>query len=727
LHALGDFIERRNTEVKIEQALAQAKTLLWARSFDAAISVLSVLRAEFPNFVLIEQWLAHAEAQKVGAERQTRLRTLLGEARSLLSEQRFAEAVAKLENLGAEFPDEASVQDLLAETLRVKERVSAIAQAKAQCDQFLLKQQFDKALEVVDVSLASYHGEPALITLRQQIEGRRLESESAAALRPVLDEAEWLLKQDRPDLAVQLLREKKVDFADQPALVSRLSAIEQTLPDWQKRRFIQQALARADALEQRNQWQVALTVVEEALDTCPTSVELLQASERLRDLLQSQERARRLARQLEVIGQKIATQAWSQALSLIEASQTEFPGEPKLQVLAEDVQRDARRSQCESFITEVRQCLADDDTLQAEEILREGLASFCEEPALTALRAELEADKKYREDWRAAQVLFGRRQFEEAERILVQLAAKNRPDAQTLLETVREARVVSEEEDFYKHGREKALKLIQERRFQQAADLLSNLLTLFPGDQLLERALRSAQNGRHQGQSQDFITESKEIGDLQPPEPTQEAMGQAIPALSVQAKPSITTRARSAVLAFTTILLLVSGGAVVWTLSRGENVNAAHEAQGGNVTTAASVDSRTEYTDAAPTELPLIPGPGRARVQAFLMPSPPPGGTDVAVFAAGRRDNFQRPKFIAGLPPVVPSLEGGLDSSDVNLEATVDQRGMVTNVTVLSGRTFFVSAATLAVLKWQFDPAVLNGHPLEYKVRIRMTYKADGR
>jgi hypothetical protein len=37
--------------------------------------------------------------------------------------------------------------------------------------------------------------------------------------------------------------------------------------------------------------------------------------------------------------------------------------------------------------------------------------------------------------------------------------------------------------------------LIQQRQFAQAADLLRNLLALFPGDSILERDLVVAQNG----------------------------------------------------------------------------------------------------------------------------------------------------------------------------------------------------------------------------------------
>jgi len=73
------------------------------------------------------------------------------------------------------------------------------------------------------------------------------------------------------------------------------------------------------------------------------------------------------------------------------------------------------------------------------------------------------------------------------------LAGENRPDALVLLEKVREARAAAEEDSFYKRGREKAVKLIQDEQWDQAAELLRNLLALFPGDPILERDLKTAE------------------------------------------------------------------------------------------------------------------------------------------------------------------------------------------------------------------------------------------
>ena len=702
LRLIGETIERQEKQARVEQELAKAKSLLLLESFTAAISILAALRAECPDSPLIENLLADARAQKEEAERQARIQAQLSKARSLLAQQRFADAVAKLEAASAEFPEDAKLAALLVEAREAEERARNIAEALARCEQFRLDAQFEQALELLDAVLATYAPEPAVLSVRCEVEQQWRDYKTAALIRPVLDEVDWLLEQDRPDLAAHFLREKCAGFSDQPTLVSRLTAIEAMLPGWEKRRFIQDSLAQTAFLEQHQQWPVAVTLLEEAIKTCPDSAELVEAAERLRGLLHEQERGKRLARRLELIEQKISAHAWSQALALIEAAQTEFPDEPKLQSLLEDVQSGLRRSQCENIIAEVRQCLADGETSQAEEILRHGLESLNGEPELQALREELEADKKHRDEWRRAQVLFSRRQFEEAEAILVPLAAQNCPDAQVLLDTCREARATSQELHFYNRGREKALKLIEQKQFGQAADLLHNLLSLFPGDAILERDLQSTRVAGDNDRPENIAAAPE--ADVQP-ELTTGIQGEPSPvpaSLSMMVTESGRGLASRLTAPIAAVFLLVSGGAAVWTTSR----KPASEQKTPSLPASALA--------AADRPAPSSSEPQNARQELAVTSESPVGGNfDVA------------PKLIDGPPFVTPPVarQRGIYGA-VKLVATVDKSGTITNVTILSGHPLLASAATTAVMKRRYRPAVLDGEPLESKVRIQVKFRS---
>jgi protein TonB len=148
-----------------------------------------------------------------------------------------------------------------------------------------------------------------------------------------------------------------------------------------------------------------------------------------------------------------------------------------------------------------------------------------------------------------------------------------------LLEKVREARAASEEEDFYKQGREKALKLIQQQQFEQAADLLRNLLTLFPGDPILERDLRSVQS-RCDGAPQAAAPDAPEVAvalesasllvsslSAAPAEAPSYFSPPVYSAEPIQAPAA--GRRRLALTGAMGLLLLVSAGSAAWKYTRG--------------------------------------------------------------------------------------------------------------------------------------------------------------
>ena len=85
-----------------------------------------------------------------------------------------------------------------------------------------------------------------------------------------------------------------------------------------------------------------------------------------------------------------------------------------------------------AIVDEVRQCLTDGKPEHADQVLRRGLASPGADPVLEGLRLELTSERNYREEFRKARLLFGRRRLMYAEGVLGGLLSQNRPAAQAL-------------------------------------------------------------------------------------------------------------------------------------------------------------------------------------------------------------------------------------------------------------------------------------------------------
>src|SRR5262249_26339526 len=159
---------------------------------------------------------------------------------------------------------------------------------------------------------------------------------------------------------------KTAELPEAPELTARLAEVGRIHSDWERRRFVQDAMQRIDALVELQQWPVALTLVEEALESYPDDPELLTAAEHLRDRLSDEERCKKLARRLDAINQQVSAHAWPQAFQLIEAAEAEFPGEPQLLLLRHATEQRRSRSEAENIAREVRQCLADGEPERAE-------------------------------------------------------------------------------------------------------------------------------------------------------------------------------------------------------------------------------------------------------------------------------------------------------------------------------------------------------------------------
>jgi TonB family protein len=81
-------------------------------------------------------------------------------------------------------------------------------------------------------------------------------------------------------------------------------------------------------------------------------------------------------------------------------------------------------------------------------------------------------------------------------------------------------------------------------------------------------------------------------------------------------------------------------------------------------------------------------------------------------------------KVIKRVAPVYPPVaRQRMMSATVVLEATVDQEGKVKDVHLVSGSPIFREAAFDAVKQWVYQPARLNGQPIEQKTTIQLTFK----
>jgi TonB family protein len=626
-------------------------------------------------------------------------------------------AIDGLNSSDGEFIQQSQFASLLAEAERALEHAAVVAQALTGSEEAVSRGQFENAFQALDTALVLYPTDPALLKRRSHVEEQRKAFERAAEVQKTLAEAQWLLDQNRPDLAAQFLREKVPHLADEPAVNARLNELDALVLQWEHDRHVQTALAQAAVFEQQQQWEAGLTILEGTIESYPDSVELAAAAQRVRARLLDRERQKTLARRVESIQKKIAGHAWKPALRLLDTTQREFPDAVELVDLRQQLEAARRRFDCEAILTEVRRLLADGEIDRAEQILRERLKSYGPELSLELLQPELESERKYREDLRAAQVLLGRHQLEEAERVLERHVAASRPDAKALSAAIRQARAAAKEEDFFDHSREKALELIEQQQFDAAAKLLCNLLALFPGNPILEKDLLAAQNRK--------LRSSSESGAAPPATPAREEHVTTWPDTSSPDPPvfSVSTdsadrdgsplgvgsvQLRRIGIPIAACVALVLAGAAAWQLSHRPSPPVRPNPP---VTKQMPPVRPVQFQDGA---LPFPPG----TVTLVSSQTRDPGAA-----TAGNTNGIQDAQLIEQTQPRDPGVARPRGSSGaVRLQASVDETGAVKDVKLLNGDPVLAASAEEAIRKWKYKPATQNGRPLASVVVIQLLF-----
>ena len=110
-------------------------------------------------------------------------------------------------------------------------------------------------------------------------------------------------------------------------------------------------------------------------------------------------------------------------------------------------------------------------------------------------------------------------------------------------------------------------------------------------------------------------------------------------------------------------------------------------------------------------------------------PEPPPGNPDIPPpIAIGGR--IEPATLVEQTKPAYPPMaRTARVEGIVVLEGTINVKGKIENIHVISGHPMLLEAAIKAVEKWKYRPAKLNGQlipqPVEVKVRFRLDYPVE--
>jgi len=385
---------------KIDETLRAAKQKLAEGALeDAAERARQVLDWDKDNPLAralqkqIEEQIAQREARK-------RLAEILQRARKLWADQKVEECIALLADAQKEFPSDSEIARLmeLARQERAEQRKrKMLADAKA----LLADQRFDDALAAADAVAKEYPGDEATKKLRELILQEKEGLERQRKLQKDIADLQSLVNAEKYAEAVfrgeKLLRE----YPKHAELFELMNFARVEAAKLEQRRLAAEALKDIDKKLQQSKFQEAATAAERALARFPHDPGLESALEQARAGVKEADRQQKLHQRIAEIQAKIKSGQQTAAADLARQTLAAFGADEQVNRLLRDAESAAsekreREKEREKKVAETQTLIADGRLSDATQILQAGIATQIftrKDPRIEDLFREIEQKK----------------------------------------------------------------------------------------------------------------------------------------------------------------------------------------------------------------------------------------------------------------------------------------------------------------------------------------------
>lgn len=180
LQTLRTEIEQR-AQVRLSEKLISARLRATAHQYDQALAQLAEVAQERPEEPQVIALIQELTAQKAAYEQQqVRLQAGLDQARQILSQRAYDQAIPLLEQLSTDFPESLTVKSLLSSTRAEQElqvRARIVETTSIDVQKYAAFGEYQQALDLLETVLRFYPGEETCMRMLAAISKAREEQE----------------------------------------------------------------------------------------------------------------------------------------------------------------------------------------------------------------------------------------------------------------------------------------------------------------------------------------------------------------------------------------------------------------------------------------------------------------------------------------------------------------------------------------------------------------------
>jgi eukaryotic-like serine/threonine-protein kinase len=291
---IGKLLEsarKAQAEQRQRDGLTQARSLLAARRYNDSIALLSKLQADFPGEPEIVRLLIAAREDL--AEQQKELK--LADARSLLAARSFSEALTVLNSLAVAYPKDSAVAKLRALVQREQEKQTKERKLQIELDALKKLMGEKKYLEVIrraEELFTEFPSEPNLLRLHEFATGRQENIEKELLFNQKLEDAKAFFDAGRFEDAVRSIQNALKTFPGNAELQSLYEQAEIQQRKLQVRQQIEHRIREIRFKINREELSEAVDLAKQTLMTLGPDTDLTQLLDSAEVELQAREKKR---------------------------------------------------------------------------------------------------------------------------------------------------------------------------------------------------------------------------------------------------------------------------------------------------------------------------------------------------------------------------------------------------------------------------------------------------
>jgi eukaryotic-like serine/threonine-protein kinase len=330
---LLEFTRKEQAEQSRQEGLAKGQELIAARRYEEAITLSTRLQADFAGDTAVVRLLESARKEQA----KHRQGEGVAEARKLLADRRYGESIALLSKLQADFPDEPEIARLL-DTARGDLAEEGKQQKLTEARSLLAAQSFGEALAILDGLAAEHPNDSTVSKLRTLLQRERDKHVKAQRLERELDALKRLMGEKKYPLVMTRARQLLTEFPADANLVRLSEFASSQQAKIEKEAVFQQKFAETKNLFDVGRFDETMRVAKAALKTFPSNAELqnlYQQAEIQQKKLEVRQKIEQRIRQVRI---KINREELSEAVALAQQTLTTLGPDTDLSQLLNSAQ-----------------------------------------------------------------------------------------------------------------------------------------------------------------------------------------------------------------------------------------------------------------------------------------------------------------------------------------------------------------------------------------------------